>query len=435
MEAAGSKESFLDLFQENEKFLGLLLNLFGSSEVLSKILIKHQGLFDVLTNMENIYRFKQAEKIQEDFDQSLKNASDIESKSTALRLTKHAEELRIGVRYLIKEADLSGTLEDLSNLADVFLSTVYQVACMELKKRSEHDNIQNFCIIGIGKLGGRELNFGSDLDLLLVYDEEESDAPSEGITVYYSALSQLIYKLTSEITPDGYAYKIDTQLRPEGDAGMLVLSVAGYKKYFKSRARIWEQQALIKARFVAGNAEVGKKFIKSTQKFVYQNKLEYEDLIEISRLRERMEQELARENIKGKNVKLGFGGLADIEFLVQVLQLMHGKKFSRIRETNTFSTLKNLVALGLIDLTMAEELQSSYMFLRNLECILRIIHQVPTNNLPKNNKELASIARLLGYRGEDPETLADGLLTDYGLHTKQTHKHYRKTIGKFLRAH
>ena len=128
-----------------------------------------------------------------------------------------------------------------------------------------------------------------------------------------------------------------------------------------------------------------------------------------------MEQELARENIKGKNVKLGFGGLADIEFLVQVLQLMHGKKFSRIRETNTFSTLKNLVALGLIDLTMAEELQSSYMFLRNLECILRIIHQVPTNNLPKNNRELASIARLLGYRGEDPETLADGLLTDYGL--------------------
>ena len=129
VEAAGSKESFLDLFQENEKFLELLLNLFGSSEVLSKILIRHQGLFDVLTNMENIYRFKQAEKIQEDFDQSLKNTSDIESKSTALRLIKHAEELRIGVRYLIKEADLSGTLEDLSNLADVFLSTVYQVAC------------------------------------------------------------------------------------------------------------------------------------------------------------------------------------------------------------------------------------------------------------------------------------------------------------------
>ena len=435
VEATGSKESFLDLFQENEKFLGLLLNLFGSSEVLSKILIKHPGLFDVLTNMDSIYRFKQVEKIQEDFDQSLKNSSDFQSKSIALRRIKHAEELRVGVRYLIKEADLAGTLEDLSNLADVFLNTVYQVACTELEKRSAHDNIRNFCIIGIGKLGGRELNFGSDLDLLLVYDEEESHAPSEGFAVHYSALSQLIYKLTSEITPDGYAYKIDTELRPEGDAGMLVLSVAGYKKYFKSRARIWEQQALIRARFVAGNAEVGKKFLKSVQKFVYQDKLKYEDLIEISRLRERMEQELAKESIKGKNVKLGFGGLADIEFLVQILQLMHGKKFARIREANTFSALKNLVALGLIDLSMAEELQSSYIFLRNLECILRIIHQVPTNNLPKDSKELASIARLLGYGGEDPETLADDLLTDYARHTKQIHKHYRKTIGKFLRAH
>jgi glutamine synthetase adenylyltransferase len=114
---------------------------------------------------------------------------------------------------------------------------------------------------------------------------------------------------------------------------------------------------------------------------------------------------------------------------------MHGKKFARIRETNTLSALKSLVALGLIDLRMAEELQISYVFLRNLECILRIIHQVPTNNLPKDNKELASIARLLGYVGEDPETLADGLLADYVRHTKQVHKHYRKTIGKFLRAH
>ena len=428
VEATGARESFLSLFQSNEKFLELLLILFGSSGMLSQILIKRPDLVDVLTDMEAIYRFKLAEKIQEDLNSALKTSPDFESKSLGLRRTKQAEELRIGVRYLIKEADLAGTLEDLSNLADVFLQTVYRIACEEQKSGNHND----FCIIGMGKLGGHELNFGSDLDVLLVYDEGESDPPPEGFSGYYSALSQMIYKLTSEMTSAGYAYKIDTELRPEGDAGALVLSVQGYEKYFKSRARIWEQQALVRARFVAGNAEVGKKFIEAVHQFVYQDKFEYGSLIEISRLRERMEQELAKESTKGKNVKLGFGGLADIEFAVQIIQLMHGKKFPRLRQTNTLSALKSFVALGLIDQDMAEELQDSYLFLRNLECALRIIRQTPTNTLPKNNKELAPLARLLGY--EDAEIQAGSLLIDYDRHTQRVRKHYRKTIGNLLRA-
>ncbi len=428
VEATGARESFLSLFQSNEKFLELLLILFGSSGMLSQILIKRPDLVDVLTDMEAIYRFKLAEKIQEDLNSALKTSPDFESKSLVLRRTKQAEELRIGVRYLIKEADLAGTLEDLSNLADVFLQTVYRIACEEQKSGNHND----FCIIGMGKLGGHELNFGSDLDVLLVYDEGESDPPPEGFSGYYSALSQMIYKLTSEMTSAGYAYKIDTELRPEGDAGALVLSVQGYEKYFKSRARIWEQQALVRARFVAGNAEVGKKFIEAVHQFVYQDKFKYGSLIEISRLRERMEQELAKESTKGKNVKLGFGGLADIEFAVQIIQLMHGKKFPRLRQTNTLSALKSFVALGLIDQDMAEELQDSYLFLRNLECALRIIRQTPTNTLPKDNKELAPLARLLGY--EDAEIQAGSLLIDYDRHTQRVRKHYRKTIGNLLRA-
>jgi len=428
VEATGARESFLSLFQRNEKFLELLVILFGSSGMLSQILIKRPDLVDVLTDMEAIYRFKLAEKIQEDLNSALKTSPDFESKSLVLRRTKQAEELRIGVRYLIKEADLAGTLKDLSNLADVFLQTVYRIACEEQKS----GNYNDFCIIGMGKLGGHELNFGSDLDVLLVYDEGESDPPPEGFSGYYSALSQMIYKLTSEMTSAGYAYKIDTELRPEGDAGALVLSVQGYEKYFKSRARIWEQQALVRARFVAGNAEVGKKFIEAVHQFVYQDKFEYGSLIEISRLRERMEQELAKESTKGKNVKLGFGGLADIEFAVQIIQLMHGKKFPRLRQTNTLSALKSFVALGLIDQDMAEELQDSYLFLRNLECALRIIRQTPTNTLPKDNKELAPLARLLGY--EDAEIQAGSLLIDYDRHTQRVRKHYRKTIGNLLRA-
>ncbi len=435
VEATGARESFLSLFQENEKFLELVLILFGSSGMLSQILIRRPDLVDVLTDMDSVYRFKLGEKIQEDLNRALKSSPNFKSRSVVLRRIKQAEELRIGARYLIKEADLSGTLEDLSSLANVFLETVYQIACDELEKKTGHGNFRDFCIIGMGKLGGHELNFGSDLDVLLVYDEGESDPPPEGFASYYSALSQMIYTLTSEMTPAGYAYKIDTELRPEGDAGALVLSVQGYEKYFQSRARIWEQQALVRARFVAGNAEVGKRFIESVHNFVYQDKFEYVSLIEVSRLRERMEQELAKEATKGKNVKLGFGGLADIEFAVQILQLKHGKKFERLRQTNTLSALQSLVDLGLVHQGMAEELQDSYLFLRNLECALRIIRQTPTNTLPKDNKELAPVARLLGYEEKDAETLANCLFTDYDRHTRQVRKHYSKTIGNLLRAH
>jgi [glutamine synthetase] adenylyltransferase / [glutamine synthetase]-adenylyl-L-tyrosine phosphorylase len=435
VEATGARESFLNLFQENEKFLELLLILFGSSEMLSQILIRRPDLVDVLTDMDSIYRYKQEDKIQDDLDRTLTNTADFDSKFMVLRHIKQAEELRIGVRYLIKETDLAGTLEDLSNLADIILETVYRIACQELEKKCGYRNLSNFCIIGMGKLGGHELNFGSDLDVLLVYDEVGTESPPEGFAAYYSALSQLIYKLISEITSAGYVYKIDTELRPEGHAGMLVLSVDGYEKYFKTRARIWEQQSLVRARFVAGNAEVGKKFVEFSQKFVYQEKFEYGALIEISRLRERMEQELAKEATKGKNIKLGFGGLADIEFAVQILQLMHGNKFLRLRETNTLLALQNFIALGLVDQIMAEELQDSYLFLRNLECVLRIIRQTATNTLPKENKELGPVARLLGYEGEDAETLSKVLLTDYALHTQRVRKHYRKTIGNLLRGH
>ena len=435
VEATGARESFLNLFQENEKFLELLLILFGSSGLLSQILVRRPELVDVLTDLDSIYRYKPVVKIQEDLNRALKTSVDFDSKSTVLRHINQAEELRIGVRYLIKEADLAGTLADLSNLADVFLQTVFQISCEEFEKKSSSHDLRNFCIIGMGKLGGHELNFGSDLDVLLVYDEGESESPPEGFAAYYSALSQLIYKLTSEMTSSGYAYKIDTELRPEGDAGVLALSVDGYEKYFQSRARIWEQQSLVRARFVAGNAEVGKKFIESSQRFAFQDKFEYGDLIEISRLRERMEKELAKEFSKGKNVKLGFGGLADIEFAVQILQLIHGKKFFQLRETNTLSALQNFVTLGLVDQGMAEELQKSYLFLRSLECALRIIHQNPTNNLPKENKELAPVARLLGYEGDDADSLSDELLADYEHHTQRVRKHYRKTIGHLLRAH
>ena len=214
------------MFQENEKFLELLLILFGSSGLLSQILIKRPDFVDLLTDIEAIYRFKPLEKISEELDKILSTESTLDSKAIILRGFKQAEELRIGVRFLIKEADLEGTLSDLSNLADVYLAAVFKLACEEVNKKDSRSISENFCIIGMGKLGGGGLNFGSDLDIIFVYDELAENSSEE---ISYSTISLLIYKLTSEMTEAGYAYKIDTELRPEGGSGVLVLSVKGYE--------------------------------------------------------------------------------------------------------------------------------------------------------------------------------------------------------------
>jgi [glutamine synthetase] adenylyltransferase / [glutamine synthetase]-adenylyl-L-tyrosine phosphorylase len=429
VEATGARESFLNLFQGNKKFLELLLILFGSSGLLSQIIIRNPELVDLLTDMDAIYRFKTPEKISENLDNYLLTGTTLDEKSLILRRFKQAEELRIGVRYLIKESDLEGTLSDLSNLADVYLQAVFKLSCKELSHKGDYVVAKNFCIVGMGKLGGGELNFGSDLDVIFVYDE-----PNGSDGAHYAAISQLIFKLTSEMNSAGYAYKIDTNLRPEGDAGVLVMSIAGYKRYFKTRARIWEQQAMVRARVVAGSKEVGKKFMKQVHGFVFQDNFEYSALIDISRMRERMELDLAQEKTKGKNVKLGFGGIADIEFVMQILQLIHGKKNPCIRKTNTMNALDMFVAQGMIDQSKADQLKDNYLFLRRLECALRIIRETPTNNLPKEILDLAQIARLMSYIGNDADNLAKAFLIDYEKHTLQTREYYSETIGQLLRT-
>jgi glutamate-ammonia-ligase adenylyltransferase len=425
------------LFNSSPKLLELLLILFGSSDLLSETLIKQPDLIDVLLNQESIYRFKAPEKINDDWQRILKTCKDLSTKKNALRRLKHGEELRIGIRYLIKEADLMGTLADLSTLADLYLETVTALAFQELKAKSSNPLPTDFAIFGLGKLGGCELNFGSDLDIVFVYDEpdtEEDSLVQAELKEHYVKVSRLIYELTSEMTPAGYAYKVDTDLRPEGSQGDLVLSIKGYAEYFKTRARIWERQAMTRARFVAGDPELGKKFLAVAHEFTYQKKFEYGSLIEISRLRERMEKELSGEPKKGKNIKLGFGGLVDIEFTLQILQMMHGYQDPKLRCTNMVEIIQVVSAHGIMDEASAEQMLENYLFLRNLECALRIVKPIASSHLPKDKDSLGVLARLLGYEEAGADQRADALIRDYNATTRRVREFYTKTLDTWLRT-
>ena len=247
-------------------------------------------------------------------------------------------------------------------------------------------------------------------------------------------LAQIIYALSTETTFEGFAYKIDTTLRPEGNQSWIVHPIQSYENYFKARGRIWEKQAMTKARFIAGNKSLGKNFIKIIQEFTYKPKLEYSSLIEIARLRERMEKEIAREIKKGQNVKLGYGGLADIEFTMQILQLMHGYKSAQFRKTNTLEVLKAFSTLGILDHSTAENLKKYYIFLRTLECGLRIRDESDCNNLPKKTENLSSLAKLLGYKESEKKSSADQLLKDYVEITSKVRGFYNKNLDSLLRT-
>ncbi|MGV7221466.1 MAG: bifunctional [glutamate--ammonia ligase]-adenylyl-L-tyrosine phosphorylase/[glutamate--ammonia-ligase] adenylyltransferase [Nitrospinales bacterium] len=439
VEASQARETFMELFDNNQKLLELLMILFGSSEVLSGIVVKQPALMDVLMNAESLYRFKPERKMKAEMEMSLAECLDLQSKILFLRKYKHGEELRIGMRYLIKEADLQGTLADLASLADVFLQIVLSIAHEECGKEAglTESPLNDFAIIAMGKLGGRELNFGSDLDVVFVCDESEDESlkiSKEEVISHYASVSQMIYKLTSQMTPAGIAYKIDTDLRPEGSGGSLVTSLKGYKNYFKTRARVWEKQAMTRARFVAGNPELGEKFKEMVNEYVYQSKLDNNSLVEISRLRTRMEKELAQEDKKGKNVKLGFGGLADIEFLTQILQLMHGGRNPKLRISNTIDALEALSINGFIDYDQCNQMKKNYLFLRNLECALRLRSEKSENHLPKDNEKIAQLARLLSYQEKKTDVLAEKIMKDYENSTKQVREIYSANLTTLLRS-
>jgi glutamate-ammonia-ligase adenylyltransferase len=437
IESSKARESFLGLFSENEKFLELLLKIFGSSDLISDILIKQPGLIDVIKDAESIYRFKNKINLHKEISQILANCNDFQEKKNILRWFKQGEELRIGVRYIIGEADIEGTLEDLSSLAETHIENAYQIAFTELRIQYGVEKItpDSFAIIGMGKLGGGEINFKSDLDLIFIYESSKNDSLfPENVVLFYTKISQLLHELTSQVTSFGYSYKIDSDLRPEGKSGLMVNSIKSYDDYYNRRARTWEQQAMVRARFIAGNAQTGQNFLNMVKRFTYRSKLEYESIIEISRSRESIEKNLARESSQGKNVKLGYGGLADIEFAVQILQMKHGGKNSRLRETNTLSAVAQLDALGIIDHKDSENIKKHYLFLRNLECALRIQNLTLMSHLPKEQEKLLMLAKFLNYSGENVINIVEKFMSDYTQTTNEIRAFYSKTIDTLLRT-
>ena len=444
VEKGGGREGVFTLLIQQENILEALLRLFGSSDYLTEILLAQPGLLDSIFQAEALTSSKPLETQRAELSAEAFRGSDSTQRFARLCAAKRGEELAIGLRSILGEADIHQTMGNLTVLAEAVLAVGLRIASEELlalhgNPIEENGGPAGFSVIGLGKLGSREMNFGSDLDLLFVYSRTGgTDGKANGKSAARGALSnhEFFLRLATSLR-DGLsapalgerAYEIDLRLRPEGQKGAIVAPFEVYEAYFRDRAETWERQALCRARPVAGSPELSRRFMELAHGFVYERPAPPSLASEVDHMRLRMERELTHEAEGEIDLKLGHGGLTDIEFLVQYLLISHGRENPSIRRPETFEALRALRNTRLIDGEDAEALFGAYRFLRQVENRLRIARAQPLHTFPSTPEGMEMLARRLGYADDEEGSSRAKLLADYERHAQRVRAIYRKVLG------
>ncbi|MEO5962423.1 MAG: bifunctional [glutamate--ammonia ligase]-adenylyl-L-tyrosine phosphorylase/[glutamate--ammonia-ligase] adenylyltransferase [Thermomonas sp.] len=320
-----------------------------------------------------------------------------------LRRYRYAESTRLVWRDVIAGDPVGTILAGSTQLAEACLRIGLEALEADFAQRSgvvraADGSVQRLIVFGLGKLGGGELNFSSDVDLVYAY---EHDGESDGTRVlaasdYFARLGQQLAKLLDEVTADGFCHRVDLRLRPFGNAGRVALSFAAMELYFQREGRDWERYAWQKARPVAGDLEAGERLLRTLRPFVYRRYLDFGALDGLRTMKAAIAAEVARKEL-ADDIKRGPGGIREIEFLAQALQLIHGGREAALRQRSLLPVLASLVELGHMDAATSEELTQAYLFLRTLENRLQMLADAQTHALPQDSLQRERIARGLGY--------------------------------------
>lgn len=333
-----------------------------------------------------------------------------------IRRFRERESLRIAARDLSGSAAVEVTVRELADLADVCLAGVYRVVRAQLASRHgepwhlgpDHRWIPTpFCLLGLGKLGGQELNFSSDVDLMFVYGDEgfvfrdpplpnaEPRAGAQANHQFFRRLAEQFSTEVARVCPEGQLYRVDLRLRPEGDAGPLARSLDSYETYYSEWGQTWERLMLIKARPVAGNRQLGAEFLETIQSFRFPRSLSQGMLEEIASTKTRLETEAVQGDAE-RDVKRGRGGIREIEFIAQSLQLLNAGRQPFLQSPTTLSALAKLTEYELLSAIESSQLAEAYRFWRNVEHRLQMDEYRQTHTLPVDPAGLTRIARLMG---------------------------------------
>ena len=427
--AQGERAALFRLLGSHPGAVHLIAKLGGTSQFLADTLRRRPTLLPWLLEPGTMRQWL-ADELEAELDQSARAFDRPEARWNALRRFKYRQLLRIGCRDILGDADLTVTTEELSRMADVCLSAAWRWAEEELRQRyglprGEDGASTGLAVIGMGKLGGDELNYSSDIDLVFVYgDDGETSGGSEGRVPngdYFARGARAIVEALESVTDEGYAFRVDLRLRPEGRMGGVILSLEGYRAYLAERAELWERQALIKARFCAGDAGVAARFFDLVRPFVFRPGVEPDIVAEVRGMKAQIDASLRAKGVERRHVKLGVGGIREVEFLVQALQLLYSGDDPWLRERNSLRAIFRLTERGYLPQSLGRFLGEALRFLRTVEHRLQIVDEFQTHTLPEEPAAVARLARRLGST-ETPVAARRGFEAEYRRVTRGVHE-------------
>lgn len=416
--AAGTSGPALDPL--TEEHARVLAALFSGSQVMTLLLLKHPEWTESLLTPENLAYPRRSEGLRREVNAFLKPAlstKDYAGAFVQLRQFKQREMLRIAARDLARLGDTTQITRELSDLADMTLEATLQLCRQQLIERLgkpyhlDADGAwqpTQFCVLGLGKLGGQELNYSSDVDVIFVYSEEGhvfKEPPCKGANTeramashqFFKRLAEAFIAEVSRSTADGMMHRIDLRLRPEGDTGPLSRSLSSYENFYAQWGQTWERMMLIKARCVAGDAALAGEFMEMIQPFRYPRSLNEGALREIAAMKARIENEVVKSGEMDRNVKLGRGGIREIEFVVQTAQLLNAGRIPFLQGAQTLPTLQKLAQYQLLSDTEARNLAAAYSFLRDVEHRVQMENNLQTHTIPADRPSRERLARLMGF--------------------------------------
>ncbi|QDT46582.1 glutamine synthetase adenylyltransferase [Symmachiella dynata] len=398
----------LEMFRfmgDSPRAVEMLVGLYMSSEFLSEILRKNPAYLAPLAQHQHLAELKSRQDFFAAAQESMAGMANDAAQLDALRRYQRWELLRIGACDLFGLADLKSVTVQLSLLADALVQS-----CLIIAARQANVEPDNFAVIAMGKLGGEELNYSSDIDLIFLTN---GDAGS------FRRLGQNLIRGINQSTQEGFLYRVDMRLRPWGRSGELVTKVSGYLDYLKSNAMLWEKQALLKGRIIAGEMELGNAFLAEARRDIYVTTPD-EVRTGVHRMKQQIEADLKQKGRKFGEVKLGAGSIRDVEFVAQYLQLAYGGKHEQIRTFNTLDALVRLADFGLLNAQEYRILTDGYVFLRKVEHSLQLMHYKQAHTLPKSEEELNYLARRLDFQD------SAHFLTHYRKHSEQIRNVYQQ---------
>jgi len=418
--------------------LRCLITTFSYSRFLSESVLKHPEWLLQAADPGDLHRMFSADEFVERLVEFRAAEGPDVPPAVLLARFRRRQLLRILLRDVLGLAALADITGELSNLADAILEVAYRRIREQLVARHGEPMYEaagqrrtcGFAVIALGKLGGQELNYSSDVDLMFVYSGNGETTGPDVVTnkEFFKKVANQYTELLSTYTADGSCYRVDLRLRPDGRLGEVCISLDGARIYYQERARDWEKQMLIKARVSAGDLPLGRELLEFVEPLIYSTTLDFRAVEAVSEARERIGEKLAAKRARaGVDVKLTPGGIRDIEFLVQCLQRLHGGREPWVRHGGTLFALSRVHDKNLLSGSEYARLASAYEFLRQAEHRLQFYDDRQTHTLPTHPEELEVLARKMPSESGEPLT-AESLEVRLEEHLENVREMYARVI-------